>query len=115
MKELTESNVTIKDGKLFIDGNECTFIRAKAIRGLKSATGSFNAYKAITIKGRFVDMTFTRDGVGEPKADSKYIVLVNPDYDVDLNRLYPRVYIHDAEAFIASFCSGLKDKLLIEL
>lgn len=103
----TNSNYTVKDGKLY-DGNgtELNFIRAKAFKREDGDGKKFTAYKAICSNKRYLDLSFTLD-CGNPEVQGD-IVIIMPDFSVDINRMYPRVYVK-SKFDVIPFVNGLKD------
>lgn len=90
----------IKDGKLYDEsGCEVRFLRVKNFEKQTHDGKKFNVYKAILDTKRYIDLYFTMD-CGAVKADGDF-VLVNPEVNVDRNRLYPRMYVMDYDSVIA--------------
>lgn len=93
MKEIAMT-YEVKDGKLYDEsGIQCRFLRVKIFERQTRDGKKFNAYKAILDNKRYCDLSFTMN-CPEVKANNDF-VLVEPDVNIDTNRLYPRIYVMD--------------------
>ena len=94
MMEEIAMTYEIKDGKLYDEsGTQCRFLRVKIFERQTRDGEKFNAYKAILDNKRYCDLSFTMD-CPEVKAKNDF-VLVEPEVNIDTNRLYPRIYVMD--------------------
>ena len=107
---LEEMKLSVIDGKLFKEGQEKPYyiIRVKSFKRKTQDGKEFNAYKAICSNKRYLDLSFTQE-CPEPKSDLDFVI-VSPKFNVDTNRMYPRVYIKDYD-FLLDFNKDLSDIL----
>lgn len=106
--------LVISDGKLYADGTgvfvegELPIIKIKCFNREDKQGKKFIAYKALCENKRYLDLSFTLDcGIPDDKTD---FVLIDAEYNVDTNRLYPRVYVLSYGATIP-YIKELKDTL----
>lgn len=113
--ETEHGNFKYADGKLIalkgntlIEGTVCDYIRVKVFERKDKEGKKFLAYKGICSNKRYLDLSFTMD-CGNP-TNQKDFVLIGADYNVDTNRMYPRIYVKSFSLTI-DFNREIKDTL----
>lgn len=116
-------SIEVKNRKLIIDGSETSIelsedyienfeifniIRIKSFERTDSNGKKFIAYKAVCDNKRYLDLSFTQDA-GDPKI-SKDFAIANVKYNIDTNRMYPRVYVKEYDV-VLPFSKEIPDTL----